>query len=80
MRIKGKIDRIDRNLRTGAWMIVDYKTSESGKRPEATHQATHQATGARRRDSGRTWDDLQLPLYRHLAGQHGYDGALRHMS
>lgn len=73
MRIKGKIDRIDRNLHTGAWMIVDYKTSESGKRPEATHQAS----GARRRDSGRTWDDLQLPLYRHLAGQHGYDGEVK---
>ena len=73
MRIKGKIDRLDRNLRTGAWMIVDYKTSESGKRPEATHQAS----GARRRDSGRTWDDLQLPLYRHLAGQHGYDGEVK---
>ncbi len=73
MRIKGKIDRIDRNVHTGAWMIVDYKTSESGKRPEATHQAS----GARRRDSGRTWDDLQLPLYRHLAGQHGYDGEVK---
>ena len=73
MRIKGKIDRIDRNEATGAWMIVDYKTSESGKRPEATHQAT----GARKRDSGRTWDDLQLPLYRHLAQQHGYDGEVK---
>jgi len=73
MRIKGKIDRIDRNSRTGAWMIVDYKTSESGKRPEATHQAS----GARKRDSGRTWDDLQLPLYRHLAAQHGYGGDVK---
>ncbi|HFE46820.1 MAG TPA: PD-(D/E)XK nuclease family protein [Nannocystis exedens] len=73
MRIKGKIDRIDRNSRTGAWMIVDYKTSESGKRPETTHQAR----GARKREQGRTWDDLQLPLYRHLAAQHGYDGDVK---
>ncbi|MCB9566634.1 MAG: PD-(D/E)XK nuclease family protein [Myxococcales bacterium] len=59
MRITGKIDRIDQNQHSGAWMIVDYKTSESGKRPEATHQAP--------KSSSRTWEDLQLPLYRHLA-------------
>jgi ATP-dependent helicase/nuclease subunit B len=63
MRIKGKIDRIDQNERDGSWMIIDYKTSEAGKTPDKHPQG--------RRSSGRVWDDLQLPLYHHLAAQHG---------
>ncbi|HRI10244.1 MAG TPA: PD-(D/E)XK nuclease family protein, partial [Nannocystaceae bacterium] len=70
MQIKGKIDRIDRNERDGSWMIIDYKTSESGKRPEITHKATG-------RNAARGWDDLQLPLYHHLAAQHGVDGRVQ---
>lgn len=69
MRIKGKIDRIDLNERDGSWMIIDYKTSEAGKTPDKTHKAA--------RSSGRVWDDLQLPLYRHLAAQHGYAGPIQ---
>lgn len=70
MRIKGKIDRIDQHERDGSWMIIDYKTSESGKRPEATHQPSKSKVSK----GARPWDDLQLPLYRHLAAQHGFDG------
>ena len=69
MRIKGKIDRIDQNERDGSWMIIDYKTSEAGKTPDRTHKAS--------RASGRVWDDLQLPLYHHLAAQHGFDGRVQ---
>ncbi len=69
MRIKGKIDRIDQNERDGSWMIIDYKTSEAGKTPDRTHKAS--------RSSGRVWDDLQLPLYHHLAAQHGFDGRVQ---
>lgn len=69
MRIKGKIDRIDQNERDGSWMIIDYKTSEAGKTPDKTHKAA--------RSSGRVWDDLQLPLYRHLAAQHGFEGPIQ---
>ncbi|MBL9107154.1 MAG: PD-(D/E)XK nuclease family protein [Myxococcales bacterium] len=69
MRIKGKIDRIDQSERDGSWMIIDYKTSEAGKTPDKTHKAS--------RNSGRVWDDLQLPLYRHLAAQHGYTGPIQ---
>jgi ATP-dependent helicase/nuclease subunit B len=70
MPIKGQIDRIDRSERDGSWMIIDYKTSESGKIPEKTHRS-----GAR--GGERNWDDLQLPLYRHLAAQHGVTGEVR---
>jgi hypothetical protein len=69
MRIKGTIDRIDRSDRDGSWMIIDYKTSEAGKSPDKTHRAS--------RNSGRVWDDLQLPLYRHLAAQHGVTGTVQ---
>lgn len=56
-RIKGRIDRIDRHDDRG-WMLLDFKTSDSGKRPDPAH---------RRRDG--TWIDLQLPLYRWAAVQ-----------
>lgn len=69
MRIKGKIDRIDRHDRDGSWMIIDYKTSESGHSPDKTHRAA--------RTSARQWSDLQLPLYHHLASQHGYTGPVQ---
>ncbi|MBK9753216.1 MAG: PD-(D/E)XK nuclease family protein [Nannocystis sp.] len=69
MRIKGKIDRIDQSERDGSWMIIDYKTSEAGKTPDRTHKAA--------RSSGRVWDDLQLPLYHHLAAQHGFTGTVQ---
>lgn len=69
MRIKGKIDRIDQNDRDGSWMIIDYKTSESGPSPDKTHRAA--------RNSARQWSDLQLPLYHHLASQHGYTGPVQ---
>lgn len=55
MPIRGRIDRIDRHEATGEWAIFDYKTSDSGAAPEATH-----------RRSGE-WIDLQLPLYRRLS-------------
>jgi ATP-dependent helicase/DNAse subunit B len=56
MYLRGRIDRIDQNERDGRYVIFDYKTSEKGEAPSATH---------RRKDG--TWVDLQLPLYRHLA-------------
>ncbi|MCA9692882.1 MAG: PD-(D/E)XK nuclease family protein, partial [Myxococcales bacterium] len=70
MKITGKIDRLDRNVRDGSWMIIDYKTSESGKRPESTHQQ-------RARSGEKVWTDLQLPLYHHLAAQHGVAGRVQ---
>ena len=54
--LRGRIDRIDVHRDTGDRLIVDYKSSDSGHTPEQVHQRS----GA--------WIDLQLPLYRHLAG------------
>jgi hypothetical protein len=54
-KITGRIDRIDRHDEHG-WMLLDFKTSDSNKSPDAAH----------RRGDG-TWLDLQLPLYRWAA-------------
>lgn len=53
--LQGRLDRVDRNEVTGAWVIFDYKSGDRGDSPEASH-----------RKKG-DWIDLQLPLYRHLA-------------
>ncbi len=66
MRITGRIDRIDRHEKTNEWCIIDYKTSESAKEPDKTHRGTNFFGGE--------WVDVQLPLYQHLAAQHGIDG------
>jgi ATP-dependent helicase/nuclease subunit B len=58
IRIKGRIDRIDRHENTGAWAIWDYKTGDTVQRP----------LGAHRRADG-SWRDLQLPLYCLLASE-----------
>ena len=64
--IHGKIDRIDYNSRTNEWAIFDYKTGDRGTKPDAAHR--HGRRG------GKTWVDLQLPLYRHFARSLGVDG------
>jgi ATP-dependent helicase/nuclease subunit B len=70
--VKGKIDRIDRQMETGAVRVLDYKTSDSPVAPGDTH------VRAPRKDETlpawavldfdgrpRVWADLQLPLYLH---------------
>lgn len=57
MKLKGRVDRIDFNEQQNRWALLDYKTGDSTKKPDPEH---------RLRDG--TWVDLQLPLYRHLAG------------
>lgn len=52
MGIRGRIDRIDRHVETGEWVILDYKTGDRVSEPAKTH---------RRRDG--KWLDFQLPLY-----------------
>jgi ATP-dependent helicase/nuclease subunit B len=56
--LKGKLDRVDRNQRTGEWCVLDYKTGEGGLDPDAAHRVG--PAGAKR------WVDLQLPLYHRL--------------
>ena len=55
MPVRGTIDRIDVNVNTGEWVILDYKTSDSARPPEKAHR------------SADVWVELQLPLYRHFA-------------
>jgi ATP-dependent helicase/nuclease subunit B len=57
LEIGGKIDRIDRHP-DGRWAILDYKTGDRRRLPHDAH---------RRKDRDKSWSDLQLPLYRHLA-------------
>jgi ATP-dependent helicase/nuclease subunit B len=52
VRLKGRIDRIDRHT-SGKWRVIDYKTSSQAVTPDKAH------FGKRSGD----WKDLQLPLY-----------------
>ncbi len=56
--VRGRIDRIDIHDERDEACIIDYKSGSGTKPPHSTH---------RRRDG--TWKDLQLPMYRHLAGE-----------
>lgn len=57
----GVLDRVDRNARTGAWRVLDYKTGKAG------FGATHAHWTARRGDAAPVWHSFQLPIYRLLA-------------
>lgn len=61
--LKGRIDRIDKNVRTGEFAILDYKTGDSVQNPAKTHQKNGE------------WVDLQLPLYTLLAEPLGVTGS-----
>jgi RecB family exonuclease len=65
IRLRGRIDRIDRQDATRAWTIFDYKTGETSESPEKSHCP------------GGIWQDLQLPLYRHLAAPLGVTGSVQ---
>ena len=52
MGLRGVIDRIDRNEKTGEWAVIDYKTADVSKSAEEAH-----------RFAQLEWKDLQLPLY-----------------
>ena len=61
MRLKGRIDRVDRHRKTNALVILDYKTA--GKPADPRHHLKNKEE----------WIDFQLPLYYHLLSQHaGY--------
>jgi ATP-dependent helicase/nuclease subunit B len=61
--LKGRIDRVDLNMGTGAFRAVDYKTSATADPPTRTHVRG----GRRKKSTGMIeWKDLQLPLYRVL--------------
>lgn len=67
----GRIDRVDRHATTGAYRLLDYKTSDAGEPPAETHWVRAKDGEAHVLDDSlfdlegrRTrWSDLQLPLY-----------------
>ena len=63
--LTGRLDRVDYHPGEDRYRIVDYKTGDSGQGPDAKHR------GAADGDGLRPWTDLQLPLYRTLAGANG---------
>jgi len=67
MPLRGKIDRIDRNERTGEWLVVDYKTGDTGRSPHQSHHGCERP----KEPLDTEWIDLQLPLYDYLARQSG---------
>lgn len=56
--VTGKIDRVDQHEETRQVAIWDYKTSDAGEGPFKAH--------IKGRGKNQKWQDLQLPLYRHL--------------
>lgn len=71
LEIRGRIDRIERHAETGAWRVLDYKTSDQPRSPLAAHcrrahTAAESAPPYARFDwqgEPRVWTGLQLPLY-----------------
>ena len=55
LTVKGRIDRVDWHPETGAWRIVDYKSSQKATPPLKTHLSEKLG-----------WKDFQLPLYSEL--------------
>ena len=64
--LRGRIDRIDHNPRTGEWAVLDYKTSISADPPEKAHRKSSGRDHQGGQGKDHQWIDLQLPLYRRL--------------
>jgi ATP-dependent helicase/nuclease subunit B len=78
LTVTAKIDRIDRNERTGERRVLDYKTSDRAESPRDAHaQAARTAREApdfsrfRAGEREMAWVDLQLPIYRQALGGSG---------
>lgn len=77
--VSGRIDRIERNEKTGRVRVLDYKTSDSAVAPQDVHLRSVKADETPQEwaritvgERERVWADLQLPLYRHaLAAEFG---------
>lgn len=73
--IRGRIDRIERNEKTGQVRVLDYKTSDTAIAPREAHLRSIHAEETLPEwarvtvdDRERGWVDLQLPLYRDALG------------
>lgn len=71
LAVRGKVDRVDRHEATGAWRVLDYKTSDTAVPPARSHLRPARAEDVARPAWMRTtydereyvWADLQLPVY-----------------
>ena len=76
LKLSGKIDRIEKNILTGAWRILDYKTYAKSKTPAKQHFSGRLPKewipeaefefGDSKKPKKKRWADLQLPLYRKI--------------
>jgi len=85
LEVRGKIDRIDRHETSGAWRVLDYKTSDTAVPPVKSHLRPQREGDdvlpdwMRVNVDGRdcVWADLQLPMYiRAIAAEAGGAGAV----
>jgi ATP-dependent helicase/nuclease subunit B len=71
LEVRGTIDRIDRHEPSGAWRVLDYKTSDTAMPPHRTHLRPFRPGDERLPPWMRmtvygremVWADLQLPVY-----------------
>jgi ATP-dependent helicase/nuclease subunit B len=75
----GKIDLIERNVDTGAYRIIDYKTSDRSDGADKAHRSFPNSRSAEPLfpecdftigEKRQRWKDLQLPLYQMAVHQH----------
>lgn len=76
--VTAKVDRIDRNERTGERRVLDYKTSDRAASPRDKHASrpAPESPGFSLFRAGErelAWVDLQLPIYREALGGSGGD-------
>ena len=82
IRLRGRIDRIDRHIETKRVRVLDYKTSDTPRTPEEGHLGPKSMEAAQyarvmRNGKERRWIDLQLPLYwLLLTSQQGFIGPM----
>ncbi len=73
LKLSGKIDRIEHNVISGAWRVLDYKTYAQADSPEKKHFGTCLSAewlpeaafiyNSPKGPKPKRWNDLQLPLY-----------------
>jgi ATP-dependent helicase/nuclease subunit B len=84
LEVRGKIDRIDRHEASGAWRVLDYKTSDTATPPGKSHLRPFRAEDERlpawmRVELNRrqfVWADLQLPVYLRALAQEPATGSM----
>jgi len=70
VKVAGKIDRVDKKRNEARMRIIDYKTSDSAENPAKQHirESRREIPDYARLHGAenKRWNDLQLPLYRHM--------------